>query len=544
MALKFKIFDLPVAIGVDFVIMAVVLGVLWRTPEELPVWVAVLIGSVLIHELGHAALFDFFGVKPSIRLHSGGGETMGLRLPTRQSIIVSAAGPGMGLIIGGIAALAAMSSPKLGANPIVEDVIWANLGLSVLNLLPFPGVDGGSILNELMTILLGRPAAFVGRAVALVVLAASCLGLVAMRQYVLAGVVFWMAVSTTTRHGSGSGLSRGADAHVAGQLLAQGLYDEAFRAACVRMAKSPAEIGPILDGADALRLMTRYDDSVTGYNEALKIDLYEPRALRGRASSLRRLGRSGAADDVLGALLSLPMEKAASAQVVGLGEAGRYREAHDLAVRAIPCAPNPAIARALRLLASNYNHTLGRDDEALRVADELIAGEPGEAAFHEMRAVILCDLGRFQEARSSARRALAGRPKHPELMETAGAVERMAGNAEAARTLLVDAAVARPNDPVARAELALCQVQLGRLDVAKTALATLPPFAGQDPFVMYAKAALACADGAHDAALALLTEARRSRPHLGRRAGVDPIFSALLADTARRASIAGPAAAT
>jgi tetratricopeptide (TPR) repeat protein len=538
-ALKFKVFDLPIAIGVDFLLMAVVLGVLWRPVEELPAWVAVLTGSVLVHELGHAALFDYFGVKPSIRLYSGGGMTMGIRLPTRQSIVVSAAGPGMGLIIGGIAALAAISSPRLWANPIMQDVIWANLGLSLLNLLPFRGTDGGSILNELTELLLGRPAATTGRVVALVVLAATCLGLIRMGQYDLAVIVVWFAISTTIGLGGLTGLSAGKKNQVPGQLLVDGLYEEGFKAACVEMAKKPAEIGPILDGADALRLMTRYADSITGYIEAIKMDPDEPRALRGRASALRSLGLTGAADDVLGALLSLPIGKAANAQVIGLGEAGRYKEARDLAVRAIPQAANPAMARVLHVLASAYNRTLGRDDEALRVTDELIAGEPGEATFHEQRALILCDLGRFQEARSSARRALAGRPKHPELMETAGIVERMAGNPEAARSLLVDAAVARPNNPIGRAELAVCQVQLGRLHEARTALATLPPFAGPNPFVLYAKAALASAEGADDTALGLLAEAGRARPHLGLRAGVDPVFGKLLADPARRAWLAG-----
>ena len=75
MALRFKLLDVPIAIGIDFIVIMLVLGALWRTPEELPAWMAVVTGSVLLHELGHAAVFDYFGVKPSIVLHGGGGLT-------------------------------------------------------------------------------------------------------------------------------------------------------------------------------------------------------------------------------------------------------------------------------------------------------------------------------------------------------------------------------------------------------------------------------------------------------------------------------------
>ena len=181
-----------------------------------------------------------------------------------------------------------------------------------------------------------------------------------------------------------------------------------------------------------------------------------------------------------------------------------------------------------------FEFVLGREEEALRHAEELIRDMPGRADLHEQRALILCDMGRFDEARIAAGRALAGAPKHPEFLDTMGIVERMAGNPGAALPRLVDSAVARPSYPRARAELAVCQVQLGRVGEATAALETLPRYALRDPFVTYAQAALAIARGADDDAIVFLREAGRVRPELGIRAGVDPLFRAILGDNARR----------
>jgi hypothetical protein len=49
---------------------------------------------------------------------------------------------------------------------------------------------------------------------------------------------------------------------------------------------------------------------------------------------------------------------------------------------------------------------------------------------------------------------------------------------------------------------------------------------------------VAAASGADDAAIGFLRYAQRLRPELGVRAGVDPLFRILLADPARRATLA------
>lgn len=538
MALKFKLLDTPIAIGADFVVTMLVLGALWRTPDQLPAWMAIVTGSVLLHELGHAAMFDHYGVEPSIRLYGGGGLTIGLRLPPRQHILVSAAGPAMGLIIGGLVGVTVLAAPRLATNPIAEDLLWVNLGWSLINLLPFPGVDGGAILGEITTIALGRPAEMVVRAIGLVVVGALCLGLVLVGQYDWALVVGWVAVFSTIRIGVLSDLMVGKrQANSPSHLLLQGLYQEAFDSACVAMADHPADLELTLVAADSLRLMSRYSDAETGYGEILKRDPKHSLALRGRACARRLLGRDAAADADLQELLALSPTDAVVAQAVALYDAYRYEDGLRLVVDALPAAQNAVVARTLKSYFALFEEALGREDEALRHTDELVGAEPGRADLHEQRALILCDLGRFDEAGAAAGRALAGAPKHPELLETLSIVERMAGNPSAAISRLVDAAVARPALPRARAEVALCQLQLGRVGQARAALDDLPEFAARDPFVIYARAALAAASGATDEATGLLCDAQRVRPELGVRAGVDPLFQALLADPARRASV-------
>jgi Flp pilus assembly protein TadD len=273
--------------------------------------------------------------------------------------------------------------------------------------------------------------------------------------------------------------------------------------------------------------MSRYSDSEWGYNEILARDPTNPHALRGRALVRSRLGRSVAAGEDLDLLLSLDGPEATNSKIVALYDALRIEDGYRLVVISIPGTGNLALAQSLRSLLAMFEFVLGHDDRALELTDELVRDAPGRASLHELRALILCDMGRFDEARLAIGRALAGAPTHPEFLQTAGVVERTAGNPAGAVQRFVDSAVARPNDPRARAELAACQIQLGLASEARAALETLPQHALRDPFVLYARAALAAQQGPLDEASRLLRDAARSRPQLGVRATVDPLFTGL-----------------
>lgn len=548
MALKFKLLDVPVAIGGDFLLIMLLLGALWRAPEQLPAWMVIVTGSVLLHEFGHAIMFDFFGFNPMIRLYGGGGVTMAMTTPSRglspwRHIVVAAAGPVTGLILGGAVGLAVLASPKIGSSDIVEDLLWVSLGWSVINLLPFPGTDGGSIVTELTTIVMGRPAAAVGRVIGLIAVGAVFVALLAVGLYDWAFILGFFAVFNFARMGFrlGGSQARG-PATSAMALMQAGRYQEAFNAARLAMTDSPADPGPIILASDALRLMGRYKDSEWGYDKVLSADPTNARALRSRANTLRHLGRTADADADLRTLLSLPRDGAVVSQAVGLYDADRHEEGYNLVLAALPNATNSVIARILQTFVAMFEYSTGREDAALAQIDELLRATPDDPGMREQRALILIDLGRFPEAIADARRALASTPQHPSYLETFGIAVRMSGDAATALQSLNFSTGVRPSDPRARAELALCHVQLRQMGETRAALETLPQHANADPFVIYAWAAVAAATESGDKAIKYLSEAARLRPELGVRASVDPLFRTLLSDPARRAALAAPAA--
>jgi Flp pilus assembly protein TadD/Zn-dependent protease len=537
-ALRFRLLGVPIAIGLDFIVLMVVLGSLWRLPEELPAWLAVVTGSVLLHELGHAAMFDYFGVRPAIRLYAGGGMTTGLRVPPRQHILVAGAGPAMGLIVGGLIGAATIAAPRLASEPIVQDLLWVNLGWSLINLLPFPGSDGGAILSEMTALVLGRPAEQAGRVAGLVVVGAVFVGLVLAGLYDWAFIIGFVAVFSTIRMGALSDLMVGKSAATApGNLMAEGRYQEAFNAARLAMADHPADIGAVMIAADALRLMTSYADAEWGYNRALQSDPTLGHALRGRHLVRLGLGREAEANSDLAALMALPRATNALFQASALAAADRPVDGRQLVLEALGAPQSPPIQRALLNLDAVYLYLLGRHQEALAHTDALLHAQPGEPAAHELRALILVDLGRFDEALAEARRALSGAPKHPEYHQTLGLTMRLNGDAAGALPHLVESAVGRPNGARPRGELIACYAQLGQMAEARAALETLPRYAARDPFVAYALAGLSAVSGSADDATGFLRQAAAARPELAVRAGVDPLFRTLFADPARRAAI-------
>ncbi|HEX7492072.1 MAG TPA: M50 family metallopeptidase, partial [Candidatus Limnocylindrales bacterium] len=209
MAIKFKLLGIPIVIGMDFFFIMLVLGLFWGNPEDLPAWIVIATVSVLLHELGHALFYDLFGIQPSIRLHGGGGVTYGLVLPPAKHIVVSAAGPLVGIVIGGVALFAAVSSPHLAANTMIAEIIWINLGWSMVNLLPFPGVDGGNIVTDVVAIVLRRPAPEAGRAAGWVIVGVIFAITLALGQIYLAYIIGFFAVIQMLRTGFRTGPKAG-----------------------------------------------------------------------------------------------------------------------------------------------------------------------------------------------------------------------------------------------------------------------------------------------------------------------------------------------
>jgi Zn-dependent protease len=155
--LKFRLFGFPVSIGLDFLLITFLIGARGRDVVEILEWIVVVAVSLLIHELGHSFALQRYGIHPEIRLWGFGGLTVsGFVLPPSKAIVVSLAGP----LVGIPAALALMViQPWLPATGLlalaVSDLIFVNLWWGILNLLPIAGLDGGHILADLFLLRMG-----------------------------------------------------------------------------------------------------------------------------------------------------------------------------------------------------------------------------------------------------------------------------------------------------------------------------------------------------------------------------------------------------
>ncbi|HEU0012688.1 MAG TPA: site-2 protease family protein [Longimicrobium sp.] len=126
-------------------------------------FVLLLFGSVLLHELGHVAAARRYGIDtPDITLLPIGGVARMRRLPRdpRQELVVSLAGPAVTLAIAAASfALARAGTPggmlRPDAEPwrvLADRFFTANVVLLVFNLLPAFPMDGGRVLRALLAL--------------------------------------------------------------------------------------------------------------------------------------------------------------------------------------------------------------------------------------------------------------------------------------------------------------------------------------------------------------------------------------------------------
>jgi Zn-dependent protease len=172
MSLTFRLLGFPITIGVAFPIVLLILGYISRLEGvELVVWVAFGTFAITVHELGHALAFRRFGLESSIRFWSLGGlaipndQAAAAVLPDRQWLVVSLAGPAVGLVLGtiGLALQGVVAGQAHEVRSAVGIWTFVNLGWGIFNLLPITGLDGGSAVAHLLMLALGER----GRAFAL-----------------------------------------------------------------------------------------------------------------------------------------------------------------------------------------------------------------------------------------------------------------------------------------------------------------------------------------------------------------------------------------
>ena len=182
--MQFQLGSIPVRIHGYFFIMAAVLGASERDPVRLLLWVAVVLVSILVHELGHALVGRMFGLAPSIALHGMGGTTSFQPLPgraprgsfgTMKNVLISLAGPFAGFAFAGALYAAELGGLIHTDNALVRRafslLLAVNVGWGIFNLLPMLPLDGGNVMRALARALTWRHGDRIAHVVSLVIAA-------------------------------------------------------------------------------------------------------------------------------------------------------------------------------------------------------------------------------------------------------------------------------------------------------------------------------------------------------------------------------------
>jgi Zn-dependent protease len=153
--IRFHIFGIPVTVQPFFWITMALIGGFTVDSKEgmirLLFFVTAGFISILVHELGHALTAMKFGARVEIVLEAFGGYAsyVGARISRLQGAMITAAGPGLQMVLGGlgIALLRAVPAMPDNARMFVELLVLISFFWAILNLLPVLPMDGGRLLE-------------------------------------------------------------------------------------------------------------------------------------------------------------------------------------------------------------------------------------------------------------------------------------------------------------------------------------------------------------------------------------------------------------
>ncbi len=147
------------------------------------VFVSVLFGCVILHELGHALTAKSFGIPTlDITMYPIGGVARLQRMPRepRQELLIAIAGPAVNLAIAAVLFVVLIATGRsLALSLFVESdlntlgmLMWMNVTLAGFNMLPAFPMDGGRVLRAGLATKLSyknatRIAAYVGQGMAI-----------------------------------------------------------------------------------------------------------------------------------------------------------------------------------------------------------------------------------------------------------------------------------------------------------------------------------------------------------------------------------------
>lgn len=150
---RFRVFSVA-GIPVHFTFWYLLILLFWLQGglEQGLIWGGAITLSILVHELGHAAVARYYRLSPWIEIHGWGGLCHHDRAPTaKASAKILIAGPGAGLALGVLSlgllygGLQPASTPRLFI--FVSAMVYINLVWSLINLLPLWPLDGGQLFR-------------------------------------------------------------------------------------------------------------------------------------------------------------------------------------------------------------------------------------------------------------------------------------------------------------------------------------------------------------------------------------------------------------
>lgn len=173
--MRFRLFGFPIEFNITMLLLFYFVGQGFEPAVAVVAGLAAVL-SILVHELGHAFVAKALGGEvQGITLHGLGGVTrwVGGRNTGWPRIAVAAAGSVTSITIGVMLWLAASVGAFGGLAELVLDTpwrvylgdalnagnsvvfflavfVWANTVLGAFNLLPIGGLDGGTIMSELI----------------------------------------------------------------------------------------------------------------------------------------------------------------------------------------------------------------------------------------------------------------------------------------------------------------------------------------------------------------------------------------------------------
>jgi Zn-dependent protease len=178
-------------------------------------FVVCLLGSVLLHELGHALTARHYGIGVrGITLELLGGWTeMDRDAPSpRVDGLISLAGPAVSLVLGGLGTLAALALPdRTVIDQIAFQLAASNIIVAVFNVLPGLPLDGGRALRALVWALIKdrnratEVAGWAGRVLALLT-GGVVFTLYRLNLITLFGLIFILLVVFTLWQGAGQSI--------------------------------------------------------------------------------------------------------------------------------------------------------------------------------------------------------------------------------------------------------------------------------------------------------------------------------------------------